>query len=96
MIINEHIPKSNRAVTLLASGWSSSVPYTQTLTVQGVNAGDEPIIAAGKPLTLDSASYKALNKAFGMIDRITTGDGTITAYCYTNKPTVNVPIVIKF
>lgn len=84
-----------RTATLSASSWSSSAPYTQTVNVADITANDQPIISVGTPTTLSSASYKALIKAYAMIDRAVTGAGTITFYCYTKKPATDIPVLIK-
>lgn len=84
-----------RTATLSASSWSSSAPYTQTVNVPDITANDQPIISVGTPTTLSSASYKALIKAYAMIDRAVTGAGTITFYCYTKKPATDIPVLIK-
>ena len=46
-------------------------------------------------ITPSSANYKAVHKAYAMIDRAVTGANNITFYCYTKKPTVNIPVLIK-
>ena len=84
-----------RSATLSASGWSSSAPYTQAVSISDITATDQPTISAGAPATINAANYKALNKAFGMIDRAVTSAGKITFYCYSKKPTVDIPILIK-
>lgn len=81
--------------TLLSSGWSSSAPYTQTVSVSGIEETDKPIISCGEPSTLSSANFKSLNKAYSCVDRVVTSDGSITAYCYTKCPTVDIPLFIK-
>lgn len=80
---------------LSVDNWSSEAPYIQTISVDGITADDQPIISSGVPATIDADSYKALSKSYGMIDRAVTGDGTITFYCYSKKPTVDIPILIK-
>lgn len=84
-----------RTAVLSSASWSSSAPYTQAVNVADVKADDQPIISVGVPSTQDSASYKALNKAYGMLDRAVSGNGIITFYCYSKKPTVDIPILIK-
>lgn len=84
-----------REVTLSSSGWSSSAPYTQTISVSDISVNDRPEICVGTPSTFSADAYKALNKAFGMIDRAVSGDGTITFYCYSKLPTVDIPIIVK-
>ena len=84
-----------RTATLPASGWSSSVPYTQTVSVTGVKNTDKPIIGIYFKGTESAVTVKAMNKAYGFVDRIETQDGSIKAYCYNKKPTVDFSIQLK-
>lgn len=84
-----------KTATLTASAWSGSAPYTQTVTVSGMTAAYAPVISCGVPASPSSANYKAVHKAYAMIDRAVTGANNITFYCYTKKPTVNIPVLIK-
>lgn len=84
-----------KSATLTASAWSASAPYTQTITVSGMTAAYAPVISCGVPASPNSANYKAVHKAYAMIDRAVTGANNITFYCYTKKPTVNIPVLIK-
>lgn len=61
---------SAKTVTLSASGWSSSAPYTQTVSVTGVTADSEGYAAP------DDASFEAYAKA--MVRISAQGDGTVT------------------
>lgn len=82
--------------TLLASGWTEEVPYTQVLTVNGVKDGDRPIIGGGEPSTLSADAYKAQEKNFGMVNRVVvSADNQITFYCYVKKPTADIQVFIK-
>lgn len=84
-----------RTASVSSSGWSSAAPYTQTINVEGITEDDEPTISlylAGSP---SSVNVKAMNKAYGMLDRAVTGDGTITLYCYNKKPATTYTIAIK-
>ena len=38
---------------------------------------------------------KALTDAWTFVGRVDTGDGTVTAYCYEEKPEVDVPVILK-
>ena len=82
-------------VTLLASGWSAVAPYTQTVTVKGLTAADNPllvkVIAGGAP----PEQVKAYNKAFGMIDDGDTAGGQATFKCYNKKPTIDIIVGLK-
>ena len=90
----EHRNK-NRTENLQAANWSGSAPYTQTVNVSGITANDTPMILMGTPSTQNATTYKSTKKAYGMIDRAVTGSGTITFYCYSKKPTVAIPIIVK-
>ena len=79
--------------TLTTSGWSSSAPYTQSITVSGILATDTPVV----DLNMSSATASTaanLQNAWSYVGRIVTAANKITAYCYTNKPTVALPINI--
>ena len=84
-----------RTATLTTAGWSANAPYTQAVNVTGITSAMAPVISHGVPATVNAVNYKALVKAFGFIDRAVTGDGKITFYCYNNKPTVAIPVLIK-
>ena len=75
------------------SGWSSSAPYTQSITVSGVFASDVPFV----DVNLESVSdVTATLEAWALIDRVTVADkNTVVAYCYDEKPSVAVPILLK-
>ena len=78
---------------ILDPSWSgSSVPYTKTVTVNGILATDTPIIDI--VLTGGYIADEARIEAWGYIYRAVTADGSITFYA-TEKPTVSLPIQIK-
>lgn len=87
--------KAPKHVSLTASGWSSTAPYTQTVSVVGVLASDMPVISLFLPDGLSAATVKAQKKAYGMVDRAETGEGQITFYCYNKKPAVDFQVVAK-
>ena len=79
--------------TLSSSGWSSSAPYTQSITVSGILGTDNPFVDLELSNVADSA---AVIEAWNLVGRVVaSADGVITAYCYEDKPTVNVPILLK-
>ena len=82
-----------RTGTLTAGGWTTSAPYTQTITVEGLKDTDRPDISCTDDLT-SKASKKARRKEWNKVDRIVTGDGQLTAYCNFDKPTLVLPIEI--
>ncbi len=72
-----------------ASGWSGSAPYTQTVTVEGVRASDNPI--ADVKFTTGNNST-AMNEASnsGFVTYIETQNGKVVATCVSAKPTVDL------
>lgn len=78
--------------TLTAAGWTgSAAPYIQTVSVDGILATDNPIIDCNQP---ETGSMDILVN-WGFVHHITTADGSITAYCFMEKPTEDIPIQIK-
>lgn len=83
------------AVAVPASGWSTSVPYTQTVSVSGLTAAMDVMLGLNITGSPSAASVAGWKKALGMIDEGTTANGTITFKCYSKKPTVDIPVFIK-
>lgn len=81
--------------TFVASGWSSSAPYAQTITVEGIASSDWPIADVSFENVTSSDDGISLAEAWAMVNRVETGDGTLTAYCYEDIPTVDIPVIIK-
>lgn len=81
-------------VVLTALDWSSSVPYTQVVKMEGIRGTDSPVIDCAAEVT-SKAQKKALQKNWNLVDDIITSDGFITAYCYFEKPTIDLPLIIK-
>lgn len=79
--------------TLLASGWSSSAPYTQTVTVAGVLATDAPHVSPVYSDTLATAITQ--EEAWGCVSKAVTAAGAITFYCFEDKPTTDIPIQVE-
>ena len=85
--------KIDKTCTFLATGWSSTVPYTQTVTVEGITESLNPridIIISDNVVT-----GKKEEMAFSYVTKVTTGDGILTAYCYETKPDVDLNIMIE-
>lgn len=79
--------------TLLASGWSSSTPYSQTVTVAGMLATDNPHISPVYSDTLATAIDQ--KEAWEAVSKAVTVDGTITFSCFEDKPTTDIPIQVE-
>lgn len=82
--------------TLTASGWTgSAAPYTQTITVNGILATDTPIVDLNMAEVTDANSSQVLEE-WSCIGRLTvSNDNEITAYCYEEKPTIDIPVLFK-
>lgn len=80
--------------TFLASGWSGSAPpYMQTITITGLKASDRAWV--GWDFSGATASnYDTLKDNFYMIGRVAAGTNSLTAYCYEEKPTMNLPVLV--
>ena len=79
--------------TIPTTGWTGSGPYTQTVAVPGILELDCPIVDA----LLSEVAQTALEQiaAWGLINRIITGASTITAYCYGDKPEIDIVLQFK-
>ena len=86
-----------RQVTIPSSGWSTSYPYTNTVSVSGLSA-DSDLKIVGIYLETDATEdeVKAANKAVGYLIYNESGvtDGAITFKAY-KKPTVNFTVITE-
>ena len=82
-----------RTATCTVANWTGTGPYTQELTVQGIVADSQPVIDYDFSGATTS-NIDTLLDEYNKVNRFVTGTNKITAYCYGNKPTVNVPINI--
>ena len=78
-------------------GWSSTAPYTQTVSAPGVLASDTPLVDIRFLDSDTTTSSLARLEAWACIDRVVAGDGTLTLYAYEEKPgegfSINVMVV---
>lgn len=78
-----------------SSGWSEAAPYSQTVSVTGILATDDPLADVSLSGASTAQAGKALTDAWTFVSRVDTADGTVTAYCYEEKPEVDVPVILK-
>ena len=85
--------KIDKVCTFTADGWNDTVPYTQTVAVEGITELLNPRI----DLIVSDNVVTGLKEeiAFSYFTRVTTGDGILTAYCYETKPDVDLNIMIE-
>ena len=83
------------AVTLAASGWSSSAPYSQSVSVAGLKATDVVHIYPHTPHSLPASTVKQYRKMAGMITDGESADGTMTFYCGEKKPTADFQVYLE-
>lgn len=80
-------------VALPTLGWEGSGPYTQTVNVAGMLNADNPIV----DIVLSETATTAIAQlaAYGLVGRIDSGNGTITAICYEEKPAIDLSLMMK-
>lgn len=84
-------------VTLYSSGWSgNSAPYSQTVSVAGVTADDEPLVVSALADGASADVQKAYSKAFAILCSGTamTSDGNVTFKVY-KKPAITIVVGLK-
>ena len=80
-------------VSLPASGWSGSAPYTQTVSVAGITADWVPgIPTAVLGSSVDVTALLAATEALGCIKMITSAAGTLTFTAPEDKPDRSINI----
>lgn len=94
--LNSKATTAQYTATLLAANWadvSGNAPFTQTVNVQGILSTDSPFV----DVVLSSTTETAINQidAFSCISKIETLDGSLTATCFSYKPSIDVPIKLK-
>lgn len=81
---------------LPAAGWSSgNVPYGQEVAVPGILETDNPFVDVDMSGAYTGNQGTALTEAWSFVGRVTAKAGSIAAYCYEEKPTVDIPLVIR-
>lgn len=76
----------------LGTTWSGTGPYTQTVTINGILASDAPIVDI--VLTGTAATDEPRLEGWGLVGRITTAANQLNFTCYSEAPTVSLPIKI--
>lgn len=79
-------------VTLLATNWSASAPYTQTVDVSGLKATDKPRMMSAVTKSTPASTAKIWEKMAGMVKAGEALDGRASFYCLEKKPTSDFKI----
>lgn len=78
-------------VSLPASGWSGSAPYTQAVSVSGMTADWVPgVPTAVLGSSVEVSALMAATEALGCIKMITSAAGTLTFTAPEDKPGVSL------
>ena len=88
---DKHLEKS---VTLTVDGWTGDdAPYTQTVSVNGILADDDPHYAVVYSGDLEAKLKQ--KEAFAMVDDMETAAGSVTFTCLEDKPEVDLLIQME-
>ena len=81
-------------VSLPASGWSTTFPFSQTVAVEGFTDTDEPVMTMLISDTASADEVKAYKKAFGLIFAGTV-DTTGATFYASKKPETDITVGLK-
>ena len=82
-------------ITLPVSGWSSSAPYTQTVSLAGIKSTDNPIPLYRYPSNLTESNKNLIDRSTNMITSIKTNHDSVTVTCKFRKPVAEIIIGLK-
>ena len=93
---NEEVNRLGNSVTvtLPASKWSGSAPYTQAVSIPGMKSTDKVGIHLYAPKELVADAVKLRQKLTPMITDGESGDGKMTFYCGVKKPTADFQVLL--
>lgn len=84
-------PSQAYVVSVPASGWSASEPYTQTVAVTGMPQPQTTPLA-GVLLSDDAGIAAAEQEAWNEVGRVDVGSQSVTLTCYDNAPETDMNI----
>ena len=83
-----------KTVNLASTDWTgASAPYSQTVSVSDILSTDTPFVDVSVSDTAATGIDQI--EQFGYISKATTGSGSMTFYCYEEKPDINLTVNIK-
>ena len=81
--------------TLAASGWSAAAPYTQTVSLSGLTTDDLSHLFATAELNASGETGLLQQSAWNAVSRIDAAAGTLTATCWEEKPSIDLPLRLE-
>lgn len=80
--------------TFSADGWiDGDAFYTQSIAVTGILLSDNPLVDINLS---DVSDYTSVIENWTLVGRVVvTADNTVVAYCYEDKPEVDIPVIFK-
>lgn len=82
-------------VTLSASNWSSSAPYSQKVAVPSIKATDSVSMGKAHTKTSSVSDIETYDEMAGLITSAEITDGSVTFYCAAEKPTADFKVKLK-
>ena len=82
-------------VTLSASNWSSSAPYSQKVAVPSIKATDSVSMGKAHTKTSSPSDIETYDEMAGLITAAEVTDGFVTFYCAAEKPTKDFKVKLK-
>ena len=82
-------------VTLSASNWTTSAPYSQKVAVQSVKATDSVSMGKAHTKTSSVSDIETYDEMAGLITSAEVTDGYVTFYCAAEKPTKDFKVKLK-
>lgn len=82
-------------VTLSASNWSSSAPYSQKVSVPTVKATDSVSMGKAHTKTSSPTEIETYDEMAALITSAEVTDGYVIFYCAAEKPTKDFKVKLK-
>lgn len=88
------VPAQTKTATLLSSAWGDTAPYSQTVVVSGITEDIIPIIDIELSDTQSTAEQELIE--WSKVSRIDSSSGTIVAKCFSETPTIDLNLRIRW
>lgn len=94
---NERLMKTFNEVivTLPASGWTNTAPYSNKVTVAGVTNEDDIILGKATDKNSTAAQVELWGELSSLISSAVVGTGYVTFYSATERPTQDFKVKLK-